>query len=450
MFSFLGIIALLALCVVSFIQPIVPVMVYTLLGQIETPQMMDQIALNTAFNRPRLIYIVILAFGIIYSKLWKSYQRGELSKRHAFLVCCATALTGWMCLSYWMHDDSISRTILFIMSSGPLGIVFSVAFRRNPYARIALYLVVLIHIGLSILIYAVPGGRWTDLACKTINANGMEEVGGVASSNQDEVGYSYKGIRRGSAQFENSIPLGFYGALAVLVGVYIGLNRKGLFWALLSVLSFVFGGLALYITSPRAIICGAVIGGGILISGVKKTVFSRLVITGMILAFVCGIWWVFENSASNTAAVIRDHFATMMDDNGYRAKAAIKSVDVLFDYPFFGVGDSAKMVDLVGGAPHQSFYFMSVIFGLPAGICTLILTYIVAIALFIFPSGRMTEGLGNERQMAKAVGVIVLAMALTNNMSAGFIGWVCLGYACLPWAENGKFQKISLFKVPCN
>ena len=156
MFSFLGIIALLALCVVSFIQPIVPVMVYTLLGQIETPQMMDQIALNTAFNRPRLIYIVILAFGIIYSKLWKSYQRGELSKRHAFLVCCATALTGWMCLSYWMHDDSISRTILFIMSSGPLGIVFSVAFRRNPYARIALYLVVLIHIGLSIFIYAVP------------------------------------------------------------------------------------------------------------------------------------------------------------------------------------------------------------------------------------------------------------------------------------------------------
>ena len=76
-------------------------------------------------------------------------------------------------------------------------------------------------------------------------------------------------------------------------------------------------------------------------------------------------------------------------------------------------------------------------YGLPAGVCLLFITWWAVSPNLI--RRRIAELPGfrrPEQHLARAIGWVVLAMALTNGMSAGMFGWICLGVACMPWVYS--------------
>jgi len=142
-------------------------------------------------------------------------------------------------------------------------------------------------------------------------------------------------------------------------------------------------------------------------------------------------------------------YFTQMPDNDYRLSAARNSMSVLLEQPVFGVnGDVRKIVEAAGGAPHQSFYFIAVMYGVPAGICVLLMTWwIFAPKLPGKITLRNKQFPSADRCLAHAIGWVVLFLALSNNMSAGMLGWMCLGYACLPWVYSVPIRKNPKFEI---
>ena len=352
-------------------------------------------------------------------KLWVQ-RAGSTQRRKAYLSGMALFCTLWVGFAVYWSESSMGRAIVQMVSCGVYGVVFALAYHRNRTAMAVMTAPVAIHLALGIAILKFPG-----------SALGLlRPISTLASVESEIAGITGEGIMKASAQFNNPVPLAFYAAVAVMIGLYLIIERSSRWSVLGGVVLLALGAYSSYVTVQRAIWLGAAFGGLVLLAPVFRRSGARSALAvGMTLCAI-GLACTLLPTENTPLGSLLDYFRRTSDGN-YRVMAAINSVDILFSKPFFGVGgDVTGVLDAAGGIPHQSFYFLAVMYGLPVGLCVLLMTWRVFRSVLPGGGGGPTP---QERYLSVAIGWVVLSMALSNNMSAGLAGWICLGFACLPW-----------------
>jgi hypothetical protein len=187
---------------------------------------------------------------------------------------------------------------------------------------------------------------------------------------------------------------------------------------------------------------GILLGLLMLAYPITRRQIGRIAYGCLLLAAGAGLWMIFAEADRPALAILRGHFMGIAGES-YRLPAAVRSFDILLTRPVFGAeGSVPAAVDLAGGLVHQSFYYYAVLYGLPAGVFSLILTWWAVVCVLGRCKTARVPGFAREdHYLARALGLVVVCMALTNGMSGGAVGWMCLGFVCLPWAYRPPRRK---------
>ena len=420
----LAIAFLLILGVLAIVYPPAVACAYMLFG------MQDTTGIGTVFTEATHVPLIALsalcfiATFKVFRTLWRNRNNSPTDYRVFVVSLLSVGITAWIGLSVYSDTGSVSAGLIAAASSGVYGVVFGVAYYRKRLAMIIMLLPVVLHLILTFGIVSVPEGPWALLAAPA------SQLMDSAST-----GLSDDGIVRPSGQFDNSVPLAFFGAIVAIVGLYCLVYSRRKYARLLGLALLVLGGWVSVVTIQRAVCVGLVIASFVLLRPLAKKASGKYIYHAYFLLVLVVLCSILTSTDNPTLSRLRDFFWEARSSN-YRVMAAVNSLDVLFSKPLFGVsGEVRSLLDLAGGAPHQCFYFFAVMYGIPAGLGLLALTCLVMISNL---RGGNAPGEHDfpthQRYFALAVGWVLLSMSLTNNMSGGLFGWICLGFACLPWA----------------
>jgi hypothetical protein len=375
-----------------------------------------------------------ICFLAVY-KAVRSIKRGNraavTANRAYILSIVAIAVFVWMNISLYLGGGGLVGALRSSLQSGVLGVVFAAAYYNDRLAKSLFVFTVGAHLLLAFILVTFPGGP--------LSLFGAENV---ASIDPTDVGILATGIGKASGQFSNPVQLSLYGAIGIVLGVYLLAYKRGWLARIAGMGVLLLGMWASYVTVERAVWIGCIIGLFTLLLPLTAKSWGRAVYVGLIYAVLSLVCVAMVSDSSTAMGSLTSHFSDMVN-NKYRVSAAEGSVDILFYQPIFGKsGDVQEVVDVVGGAPHQSFYFFAVVYGIPAGIGVLVMTWWVFASKLprrMILAGR--DFTRYDRYLAHAIGWVVLLLALSNNMSAGMLGWICLGYACVPWAYSSPVRK---------
>ncbi|MHB9035616.1 MAG: O-antigen ligase family protein [Armatimonadota bacterium] len=371
----------------------------------------------------------------------RSRRKKTIPARRVYVLSIvALAVWLWMGISLRLGGSGLPDTLRSCLASGVPGVIFAAAYYRDRLARLMFLFVLIAHLSLAFAIVSFPGGPLDVMKPQLL---GSYEPG--------DIGISATGIGKTSGQFGNPVQLAFYGAVGIIVGLYLFAYHRGPSARLMGLSLVGLGLWASYVTVERGIWIGVIIASYTVLRPLAAKRPGTVVFTILVLGALCVLCYATALDNSQAARTLFSHFTRFSEGTQYRMSAAGNSVAVLLEHPLFGVnGAVQRIVDLAGGAPHQSFYFFAVLYGLPAGIGVLLMTWWVFASKL---SKRMIPGGPGftvyDRYLAHALGWIVLFLALSNNMSAGMLGWICLGYGCLPWAYSmprGKDARPFVYK----
>ena len=306
--------------------------------------------------------------------------------------------------------------------------IFAVAYYRNRTAR-ALFLVSLaaqLIISCGMLLF--PGGPFA--------AFQMQTSSGVAAGSLADSLVSGEALAKNPAQFAGSVQPGMYAAVGVVVGLFMLLHSRRLPTRIAGSAFVTMGCYVSLVTLQRSIWIGALIGVLVLLQPSIVSRRARAVGFVLLTGLVGGLY-VFLISPSGTSLALFREFLWNVGGDAYRIPVALRAFNYLFVSPLFGAaGNIWPMVSDIGGMPHQSCYYFALTYGLPAGVCVVAFYWLV-LASNLPGHARSVPGLTlPERSLARSVGWIVICAALANNMAAGTLGWICLGFASLPWAYS--------------
>lgn len=419
-------ILVLLLCIAAFKHSPIVVCLYLLFAVKETTGVGVVFAQYSRIPTISLLIALVLAMCCEYYKLWLRKDDSLSSRRIFHISSISLGIATWIALAVYSGGSSIYDSFLTIVNSGIFGVVFALAYHRNRFALLLIVIAVSAQLLLSFAIIYFPKGPWIVTANElfTESANRLDISYGISS----------EGIRKTEAQFNNTIPFAFYGAVSFIAGVYLLCHFETMKLRLVGVMLIALGGWASFITVQRGIWAGILVGVSVLITPLTKKGSVKIIFFTSFL-FLLGLIPFVISTESIIARNISGHFLEMRHEK-YRFEVAWNAVDVLLEKPIFGVaGDVLESVRLTGGAPHQSFYFFAVMYGIPAGLLTLVITWL-ATSSILYKSAASLNHEFTKRQfhLAVALGWITISMAITNNMSAGILGWACLGFGCLPWA----------------
>lgn len=389
------------------------------------------------FPNAFILLLSFVAMGRVLYELWRRRRCSAASGRIFKIALLATAVSWWTALSILVGGRLGISDVVYAGFEAIPGAVFAVAYHRNRVAR-ALFIAILaaqLVIGYGIVTF--PGSAMTLLRPAVGAGPETPHAWDVSPTHKD------------NAQFAHSGQFAFYGAVGLVVGVYFLVYSRGAGRKIFGAGLIYLGVVSSLVTVCRALWLGIPVALVVLLIPIARTTISRAAY-GLAAAYV-GLWLyvALAGSTSPTVSAIREYFMSVREDQ-YRIPAAIGSVDVLLTKPIFGAnGDIEELVNWVGGVPHQSFYYYATMYGLPAGICLLVITWWTLSPNFIRRRIAEVPGFGRpEQHLARAIGWLVLAMAMTNGMSAGMFAWICLGFACMPWAYSLPRQRVVASRAP--
>ncbi|MDO8586171.1 MAG: O-antigen ligase family protein [Armatimonadota bacterium] len=357
--------------------------------------------------------------------LWIRRNTSIVSRRVFQIALLAAGASGWIALSMFSSDASKIETIYTSLGAIP-GVIFALAYYNNRSARIVLVSAVAVHLIVGCGIIVFPHSPLSFLRQPTSAGAALPDVWRMETT-----GY------KDSAQFESAAQLAFYAAVGLIVGISLLLYHRG---TLIRVLGTCLAGLgiaATFFTLERGVWIGIFVGLIALIAPLKRKPAGKLVYAVILSTLALGVLAVCTSADNFVLVALRDHFLAVRQD-GYRIPVAMRSMDILIAKPLFGVGGQIlDLIDLAGGAPHQSFYFYAVTYGIPTGVCVAAMTWLSLVTNFAKRRPPHGSGLTQyDRLLGRTLGLVVVAMALTNGMSGGMLGWAFLGFACLPWAHS--------------
>lgn len=350
--------------------------------------------------------------------MWKQKDFGGSTTRLRQIAAITMGISLWVWLSSFMGGSSPVLST-YVAMQGATGIIFVLAYHREPWANGFFLGLVGLQLLIASILLVFPGSPMSLLHTNAFSGTSLDLWTFESPSDKD------------SAQFANAVQLGFYGGVGTIVGIFLLTQIRRLYAKLLGLIFTGLGVLISVLTTERGIWMGATVGVmTLLLKMCRNAAQKAFLVIGLVIAAILVI-----QSDSPIVASRIEHFRTLSEDT-YRLPVAIKSIDYVLDHPAFGAhGDCRQIVDSVGGAPHQGFYFMATMYGIPAGIALLLLTWhaLVPCLRDRYTHCKNRRIPAKTMCLARAISFTVVSMSLTNDMSAGMLGWLCLGYACLPW-----------------
>lgn len=366
----------------------------------------------------------LAVFKMLYI-LWIRRNVSIVSRRIVKIALLAAGISGWIAFSMFACDTS--RREIIIMSLGAVpGALFVLVYYNHRPARILLVAALAVHLVIGCAVMAFPHSPLAVLRQPTSIGAALPDLWSMETT-----------VHKDSAQFESAVHLAFYAAAGLLIGMSLLLYNPR---TLVRVFGAFLAGLGLaatFFTFERGIWIGILVGILVLVAPLKRKPIGKMIYAAIFSALALGVFAVCTSADNLILVTLREHFLAIREDS-YRIPVAIRSTDILVTRPLFGVGgEILDLIELVGGAPHQSFYFYAVTYGIPAGVFVAILTWWSLAVNFSRRKPIYASGLTQYDQLlAKSLGWVVFAMAMTNGMSGGMLGWIFLGFACLPWAYN--------------
>ena len=375
---------------------------------------------------------------LCYGKLWRERRQSPVNRRIYYLATLALAGSCWIGLSAYLGTDGNLREVYFaLFGSGMFGIVIALAYRNARPARLLFAGTIIFQLLLSACITLLHTGF-----LRALEGTNYISAGNDLEMLSDNV-LSAGDIMRVSAQFANPVQLGFYAVIGLIVGGQLLLQRR---WVprLAGAALLGLAGWAVLHTVERAMLLGlgvalvvlflrapwpayrkmAWVGGGTALLVLAGTGLYLLPANLIVLPpFVQTVIGFFGQLGSPT-------------EYAYRLDALSRAINLLTTHPLFGVGTFENLLAEIGMLPHQVMVSLSVVSGIPVGLCcTLLLWYGLAGS---FASRARLHRIWSARHTGISLmfGWVVFSMAVSNNMSAGMFTWICLAIAMLPWAET--------------
>ncbi len=375
---------------------------------------------------------------VAFAKIWRERRDDVFSRRVSLLALIALFGSLWAALAAFSVGSNLRDIGTTLFGTGMFGMVIALAYRRVRYAQALFVVLLLLQLGLSVLIITLPGGVFGQMNAGLF-VSALDSGGSAAG---DMVGITEQGIARVSAQFANPVQLAFYGVVALIVGWYLLTARSWGTRAAAGVL-LLLGGWATLHTIERGILIG--LGTALLPAYLRSPLplRTRLVkLFTLCAVIVCegvATMALFPNDIRlpEPLTLVVAFFGRLGDSSeyDYRITALLGSIELIFTHPLFGVGTFEQLMRAQGLLPHQAMVFWSVTYGLPAGICCTLLLWFGMAATFASRRRLYAHLPYRQTALCLLLGWVVCAMALTNNMSAGMFGWVCLAIAALAWVH---------------
>ncbi|ABQ25876.1 hypothetical protein [Geotalea uraniireducens] len=387
-----------------------------------------------------------------FYRLSKQMNTDHFIKRIFYLASLCMFISAWVWISTIFNFRNYWQSILDITEAGAFGSVIAFSYYREKRAQLAFIATVLFHITFSFLIYWIKNPYLINFI--TIVHQESSDISKLLS-----YGVTNEATVRISAHFENSIQLGFYGAVGLIIGFYLVTVPK--WWARL--LSFIFIGVSLwvsYATVVRSLWIFLFLGFlFLMIQNSKQQLLSQtsgfinrryLLISSIILTFalvtVC-IAYMSDGQSDNKSIYALYNFFTDLagssyEGNEYRRSHLISSANIIFEHPLFGLGSVEAIVQSTGGMAHQVMIAYGAMFGVPVFVAITILCIVLAKSLYIYLTKPLSMPLpptcfhvryGSPLFM---FGCIVLAVGLSNHSAGRMLQWICWSLACLPWVYS--------------
>ena len=430
----LSLLLALALAVVAFCYPPLMACVFILCSASDTAGVGG--ALGISPMTYALGPLCFLSALVAYGKILRERKTDLASRRIAGIAGLALFGCFWITLAAYAATGSVRTVFFSLFNSGMYGMIIALAYRRSRPAQLLFVGLLIVQMLLCMLV-TIFNGTWLKIfdAARYISAlEGVDYTAGF--------GISGENIYRISGQFANPVQLAFYGTIGAIVGGWLLAERR-LFAQIVGGITLALAGWVLFYTIERAILLGLVVAVLILLARTPITPRMKLIWAGRCAAaaiVVFGVLYLLPPQVLHlptTAQTIISFFAQLgtSSEYAYRVDAFSGSVDLVASHPLFGMGTFDNLFTELGAMPHQAMLAWSAISGLPAGLCcTLLLWY--GLAATFSPRLRLRQNRGNHfTGLSLMFGWVIFAMAISNDMSAGMFGWVCLGIAAQAWVD---------------
>ncbi len=425
LFIILIIIIVFSVCI--SINPCSIALVYVLVSKSEAFGVGDLFEKTFGFTTYWFQVGILLGTIPIVFELYKKRNSGLINKRKFQITVLGIIFIFWMSLSVFFHTGDLVEALLIIVRSGALGLIYAIGYYNNNFARKCILIALLFHLFVAFFILIIPGTFFDSL--KAINPDELNEIKMLVGEQH---------VQRLSGQFFNAIQLSFYAGSGVLIGIHILKISSKVSIQVVGLLLLLMG-IAISISAiQRGIWLGLLLGSYfVAMPNTKKIKYSLLIYT--LIIFI--VFILSEKYWSGYDLVYR-HFTDLSNDTGvkYRILAMQNVHKIFLQFPIFGAGNPKNIVDMIGAVPHQCFLFYGATYGIPAGICMLLLISI-CIMQYLHLGNNKSNGIEKGfDSLIRGLGCILITMSLTNNMSAGFFGYIILGCCCLPYIHGGELK----------
>jgi len=430
----LSLFSAIALAVAAFSYPPLMACLYILCSANETAGVGGALGIGPLpYALGPLCFISTL---ISFGKIWRERNTDRSTRRIALLAAVALVGSCWVALAAYALTGNFRTVFFSLFNSGMYGLVIALAYRRARPAQIMFGALLIAQLLLCLLVTVFNSG-WMKIfdAARYIGAlEGTDYTTGF--------GISGENIYRISGQFSNPVQLAFYGSIGILVGGWL-LATQRLFGRIAGGVILALAAWVTYYTIERAILLGLVVALFVFLYRVpvaprRKWVWVSRSVTAIVV-IGCILYLLPPQLLRLPTSVLT--IATFFSQLGssseyaYRVEAFTASVNLIGDHPLFGMGTFDNMFGELGVMPHQAMLAWSAISGIPAGICCTLLLWLGLAATFATRRQIVAAWASPFTGLSLMFGWVVLAMAISNGMSAGMFGWVCLGIAALAWAE---------------
>lgn len=386
-----------------------------------------------------------------FLRLWKE-RKASATNFRVFIVALVTGI-----LAFWMYASAVfdnPKNFLRFLEveyfAGPYALIITLAYYREHRAQLLFIIFIFAQVMLSAAIVMFPNGPWRIF-------DGLRYINmkrGVSYLMNNDVIYG----SRAPGQFVNTIMVGFYGACAMIVSLYLffAVNTKSKV-KIASLAFFIIGLLLQFVSATRTIFMALAFSLILIVTRARGTIKMFILVIIILISLPLFLSWVgsLEVSSQLNPTLYRfkeltnyiDRSGTVVKEER-RITVVRRALRHIFDDPLFGCkGDWDKMIKVAHGLPHVAPVSFMLRYGIPAGILLSILLFLGIAPDLIKEQPRFSTKKPfmedsyffnrNKRNLCSMFGWLVLLVLMTNEMTPRAMGWIALAISIIPWTESG-------------
>lgn len=378
------------------------------------------------------IFYIPLIISVFISLMKLFNQRSDSSERRYLFSIAVVSLfaTFWIGLSSIVNGNSLNDVVREVLFSNIYCIPIILAYCKEKNACVIFCITIGVQLIIGTLITMFPDSVFSLMSAprelsERVTINSLEET--LQS--------------RDAAQFGNTLQLAFYGAVGLIIGIYILRKITRNYLKIIAIFMIAMGIWIECIAFSRGIWLGLIFGFLVVLFRARN-IFIILLVTIVCFVLFCEmIEYTKDLSLQGPMQEIVSRFSEIVDSENvginYRINALKHSAEVLVDDPVFGVGSVEALVNLIGGAPHQAPILYTLVFGFPVGVIVLYFIWkCIALDVRLFKN-RLAGLCIEEKNLISMLGWLTLFLSFTNGFAGGMLCWIVIAI-CVTWSAGNK------------